>query len=29
MSHWAEMIEKGFIRWLLERLNEIRSEGMK
>ena len=25
-GHWGEMIEKGFIRRLLERLNEIRSE---
>ena len=28
-GHWAEMIEKGYIRRLLERLNEIKSEGMK
>jgi hypothetical protein len=26
-GHWAEMIEKGYIRQLLERLNEIKSEG--
>lgn len=25
-GHWAEMIEKGYIRSLLERLNEIRAE---
>src|SRR5688500_20401257 len=25
-GHWAEMIEKGYIRRLLERLNEIKSE---
>jgi hypothetical protein len=24
-GHWATMIEKGYIRWLLERLIEIRS----
>jgi len=28
-GHWAEMIEKGYIRRLLERLNEIRSEPME
>jgi hypothetical protein len=28
-GHWADMIEKGYIRRLLERLNEIKSEGMK
>jgi len=28
-GHWAAMIEKGYIRRLLERLNEIKSEGMK
>jgi uncharacterized protein DUF6508 len=28
-GHWAEMIEKGYIRRLLERLNEIKSEGLK
>lgn len=26
-GHWGEMIEKGHIRRLLERLNEIKSEG--
>ena len=25
-GHWAEMIEKGYIRSLLERLNEIKSK---
>jgi len=25
-GHWAQMIEKGHIRRLLERLNEIKSE---
>jgi len=25
-GHWGEMIEKGYIRRLLERLNEIKSE---
>jgi Family of unknown function (DUF6508) len=25
-GHWGEMIEKGYIRQLLERLNEIKSE---
>jgi hypothetical protein len=25
-GHWAEMIEKGYIRRILERLNEIKSE---
>ena len=25
-GHWEEMIEKGYIRQLLERLNEIKSE---
>jgi hypothetical protein len=25
-GHWAEMIEKGYIRGLLERLNEIKSD---
>jgi hypothetical protein len=25
-GHWGEMIEKGYIRLLLERLNEIKSE---
>jgi hypothetical protein len=28
-GHWAVMIEKGYIRRLLERLNEIKSEQMK
>ena len=28
-GHWAEMIEKGYIRKILERLNEIKSEGQK
>ena len=28
-GYWAAMIEKGYIRRLLERLNEIKSEGMK
>lgn len=28
-GHWAEMIEKGYIRRLLERLNEIKSEQIK
>ena len=28
-GHWAEMIEKGYIRRLLERLNEIKSEPME
>jgi hypothetical protein len=27
-GHWAEMIEKGYIRRLLERLNEIKPEQM-
>ena len=27
-GHWAEMIEKGYIRRILERLNEIKSEMM-
>jgi len=25
-GHWEQMIEKGYIRWILERLNEIKSE---
>jgi len=25
-GHWAEMIEKGYIRQILERLNEIKAE---
>ena len=25
-GHWGEMIEKGYIRRVLERLNEIKSE---
>lgn len=25
-GHWAEMIAQGHIRWLLERLNEIKAE---
>lgn len=25
-GHWAEMIEKGYIRQVLEQLNEIKSE---
>jgi hypothetical protein len=25
-GHWAQMIEEGYIRQLLERLNEIKSE---
>lgn len=25
-GHWAEMIEKGYIRQLLERLNELKSD---
>jgi hypothetical protein len=25
-GHWGEMIEKGYIRRLLERLNEIKAE---
>ena len=28
-GHWGEMIEKGYIRRLLERLNEIKSEQNK
>jgi Family of unknown function (DUF6508) len=28
-GHWAQMIEQGYIRRLLERLNQIRSELMK
>jgi hypothetical protein len=28
-GHWAQMIEEGYIRRLLERLNEIKSEQMK
>jgi hypothetical protein len=28
-GHWAEMIEKGYIRRLLERLNEIKAEMTK
>ncbi len=28
-GHWGEMIEKGYIRRLLERLNEIKSEHLK
>ena len=28
-GHWGEMIEKGYIRKLLERLNEIQSEQRK
>ena len=28
-GHWADMITKGYIRRLLERLNEIKSEQMK
>ena len=28
-GHWGEMIEKGYIRRLLERLNEIKSEQLK
>ena len=28
-GHWAEMIEKGYIRRLLERLNEIKAEQLK
>jgi len=28
-GHWGQMIEKGYIRRLLERLNEIKSEQMK
>lgn len=28
-GHWGEMIEKGYIRRLLERLNEIKSEPPK
>ena len=28
-GHWGEMIEKGYIRRLLERLNEIKSEQRK
>lgn len=27
-GHWGEMIEKGYIRQLLERLNEIKAEQM-
>jgi hypothetical protein len=28
-GHWAQMIEEGYIRRLLERLNEIKSEQIK
>jgi hypothetical protein len=28
-GHWEEMIEKGYIRRLLERLNEIKSEQLE
>ena len=28
-GHWAQMIEEGYIRRLLERLNEIKAELMK
>jgi len=28
-GHWGEMIEKGYIRQLLERLNEIKSEPLE
>jgi len=28
-GHWAQMIEEGYIRRLLERLNEIKSQLMK
>jgi hypothetical protein len=28
-GHWAEMIEKGYIRRLLERLNEVKSEQLE
>jgi len=28
-GHWAQMIEEGYIRRLLERLNQIKSELMK
>jgi hypothetical protein len=28
-GHWGEMIEKGYIRRLLERLNEIKSEPLE
>jgi hypothetical protein len=28
-GHWADMIEKGYIRRLLERLNEIKSEWVR
>jgi hypothetical protein len=28
-GHWAQMIEQGHIRRLLERLNEIKSKQMK
>ena len=28
-GHWGQMIEKGYIRRLLERLNEIKSEQLK
>ena len=28
-GHWGEMIEQGYIRRLLERLNEIKSEQVK
>ena len=28
-GHWGEMIEKGYIRRILERLNAIKSEQMK
>lgn len=28
-GHWADMIEKGYIRRLLERLNEIKSEDVE
>jgi hypothetical protein len=28
-GHWGHMIEQGYIRWLLERLNEIKSALLK
>lgn len=28
-GHWGEMIEKGYIRRLLERLDEIKSKGLE
>ena len=28
-GHWAQMIEEGYIRRLLERLNEIKFEELK